>query len=155
DVKNLRGHTIKWKPIGKDLFEQVDGQRRLFAIRDAGGQVQRLAYDFPGVQAERVRWYDSAGFVYALCAASVVILAAVILASLYRVGRRLLFRNRPQPAPQLGTEWLPGTTRIAAWLWLGLLGAIFGFLAATGDDLAPPTRAWDKYFYLVNSVTLL
>jgi CubicO group peptidase (beta-lactamase class C family) len=155
DIKDLRGHTIEWKPIAKDLFSQVDGQRRLFAIRDGSGKVIRLAYDFPGVQAERIAWYDSAGFVYALCAASVVILAAVIIASLYRVGRRLLFKNRPKPAPQSGTAWLPRTTRIAAWLWLILLAGIFGFLASTGDDLAPPTQAWDKYLYFVNTVTVI
>lgn len=155
DVKDLRGHTIKWKPIAKDLFQQVDGQRRLFAIRDSSGKVIRLAYDFPGVQAERVAWYDAAGFVFVLCGASLIILAAVILASLYRVGRRLLFKNRPQPAAQPGTEWLPRSTRIAAWLWLGLLGGIFGFLASTGDDLAPPTQAWNRYLYLVNTVSVI
>jgi hypothetical protein len=155
DIKDLRGHTIKWKPIAADLFQQVDGQRRLFAIRDGGGRVIRLAYDFPGVQAERVKWYDAAGFVYALCGGSVAILAAVMVASLYRLGRRLLFKNRPKPVPQPGTLWLPRVTRVAAWLWVGLLGGIFGFLASHGDDLAPPTAAWDKYLYLVNAVALL
>jgi CubicO group peptidase (beta-lactamase class C family) len=155
DVKDLRGHTIKWKPIARDLFQQLDGQRRLFAIRDGSGKVIRLAYDFPGVQAERVRWYDSANVVYALCVGSIVILAAVNVASLHRVGRRLLFKTRPKLAPQPGTEWLPRTTRIAAWLWLGLIGGIFGFLASTGDDLAPPTQAWNKYLYLVNTVTVI
>jgi CubicO group peptidase (beta-lactamase class C family) len=155
DVKDLRGHTIKWKPIAADLFQQVDGQRRLFAIRDGGGKVIRLAYDFPGVQAERVKWYDSAGLVYALSGGSVVILAAVILASLYRLSRRLCFKSRPKPEPQPGTIWLPRVTRAAAWLWVGLLGGIFGFLASQGEDLAPPTRAWDNYLYLVNAVTSL
>jgi len=155
DVKDLRGHTIKWKPIARDLFQQVDGQRRLYAIRDGSGKVVRLAYDFPGVQAERVKWYDSAGFVYALCAGSVLILFAVLLASLYRLTRRLAFKNRPKPAPQPGTVWLPRVTRVAAWLWVGLLGGIFAFLASQGDDLAPPTAAWDKYLYLVNAVALL
>ena len=155
DVKDLRGHTIKWKPIAADLFQQVDGQRRLFAIRDGSGKVIRLAYDFPGVQAERVEWYDAAGFVYVLCGGSAAILAAVIVASLYRLGRRLAFKNRPKLVPQPGTLWLPRVTRVAAWLWVGLLGGIFGFLASHGDDLAPPTAAWDKYLYLVNAVALL
>ena len=155
DVKDLRGHTIQWKPIAKDLFQQVDGQRRLFAIRDGNGNVIRLASDFPGVQAERVAWYNTGNFVYALSAGSVVVLAFVVLASLYRVGRRLFFKTRSKPAPQPGTVWLPRVTRIAAWLWLILLGGIFGFFAATGDDLAPPTHNWDKYFYLVNAVTVI
>jgi len=155
DVKDLRGHTIKWKPIAKDLFQQVDGQRRMFAIRDGAGKVLRLAYDFPGVQAERVAWFDSLGFVYGFCGGSLVILAAVVLASLFRVGRRLLFKNRPKPVPQPGTVWLSRSSRIAAWLWLALLGAIFAFIASTGDDLAPPTEAWDKYLYIVNAVTVI
>jgi len=155
DVKDLRGHTIKWKPIGKDVFQQVDGQRRLFVIRDDAGKVIRLAYDFPGVQAERIAWFDSAGLVYALCGGSVAILAGVILASLFRVGRRHLFKNRPKPAPQPGTVWLPLASRIAAWLWLALLGGIFAFIASTGDDIAPPTEAWDKYLYLVNAVSTI
>jgi hypothetical protein len=30
---------------------------------------------------------------------------------------------------------------------------IFIIIAVIGDDLAPPTQAWDKYFYLTNFVT--
>ena len=47
DIKDLRHHLVKWKPIGKDLWQEMDGQRRVFAIRDQGDQVVRLAYDFP------------------------------------------------------------------------------------------------------------
>ena len=152
DAKDLRGHIIKWKPIAKDLFQQVDGQRRFFAIRDSEGTVIRLAYDFPGVQAERIHWYDAASFVYALCGASLAIIGAVILASLYRLGRKILFKNRPKPAPQPGTLWLPGPVRIATTVWLNLIGGIAAFFAITGDDLPPPTHGWDKYFYLVNAI---
>src|SRR6266478_2797969 len=80
DVKDLRGHTIKWKPIGKDLLQQVDGQHRIFAIRDSSGKVIRLAYDFPGVQAERVRWFDNIKFVQFFAGLSIVTLLAVVLA---------------------------------------------------------------------------
>ncbi len=38
DVKDLRGHPIKWKPIGKDLWQAEDDQERIFAIRDSKGQ---------------------------------------------------------------------------------------------------------------------
>ncbi len=155
DVKDLRGHMIKWKPISKDLLQQVDGQHRIFAIRDGEGNVLRLAYDFPGVQAERVRWYEDSKTVFFAAGLSLVVLFSVVLAALSRTIRRVLLKNRPQPAPQPGTRWLSFTTQLAAWIWVLLLSTLFAILAATGDDLAPPTDAWDKYFYLINIVTAL
>jgi hypothetical protein len=152
-VNDLRGHTMKWKAIGKDLLQQVDGQHLLFAIRDGNRKVVRLAADFPGVQAERVRWYEKSKIVFFAAGLSLVALFSVVLAALSRTVRRLTLRNRPQPAPQLGTRWLPFTTQVAAWIWVVLLSTIFAVLAAAGDDLAPPTAAWDKYFYLINVVT--
>jgi CubicO group peptidase (beta-lactamase class C family) len=152
-VNDLRGHTMKWKPVGKDLLQQVDGQHLLFAIRDGNGEVLRLAADFPGVQAERVRWYEKSKIVFFTAGLSLVALFSVVFAALSRTIRRLLLRNRPRPAPQPATRWLPFTTQIAAWIWVVLLSTIFAVLAAAGDDLAPPTKAWDKYFYLTNAIT--
>jgi CubicO group peptidase (beta-lactamase class C family) len=152
-VNDLRGHTMKWKPIGKDLLQQVDGQHLLFAIRDGNGKVLRLAADFPGVQAERVRWYEKSKIVFFAAGLSLLALFSVVFAALSRTIRRLLLRNRPRPAPQPATRWLPFTTQIAAWIWVVLLSTIFAVLAAAGDDLAPPTKAWDKYFYLINAIT--
>jgi CubicO group peptidase (beta-lactamase class C family) len=155
NVKDLRGHLIKWKPLGKDLWQEVDGQQRLFAIRDGQGRVVRVAYDFPGVQAERVPWYENGKFVLSVAGGSLAVLAVVVLASLSRFGRRLFLRKRQRPAPQPGTHWLPFASKLTAWVWVVLLSAIFIFFAATGDDLMPPTPAWDKYFYLINAVTVL
>src|SRR5580692_2166511 len=53
-AKDLRGHTRKWKPIGKDLWQVDDEQARLLAIRDSSGKIVRLAVNFPGVQLQRV-----------------------------------------------------------------------------------------------------
>jgi len=155
DAKDLRGHTIKWKPIGKDLMQQVDGQRRLFAIRDAREKVIRLAYDFPGVQAERVRWCENAKVVLFGVGLSLLTLLAVVLAALSRTIRRLFIRNRPKPAPRPGTRWLPRTSQFAAWIWVLLISTILILFTVLGDDSAPPTRAWDRYLYLVNAVTAI
>ena len=155
DAKDLRGHIIKWKPIGKDLMQQVDGQRRLFAIRDAREKVIRLAYDFPGVQAERVRWCENAKVVLFGVGLSLLTLLAVVLAALSRTIRRLFIRNRPKPAPRPGTRWLPRTSQFAAWIWVLLISTIFVLFTVLGDDSAPPTRAWDKYLYLVNAATAI
>ncbi|QNI33296.1 beta-lactamase family protein [Alloacidobacterium dinghuense] len=155
DITDLRNHPIKWKPIGKDLWQEIDGQRKLFAIRDERGRVIRLAHDFPGVQGQRVSWYDNSKLVLTAAGASLAILLAVVIASLSRLCRRIVLRKRSKPAPQSGTKWLPFISQTAAWVWVVMLSAIAGFFAAKGDDFLPPTPAWDKYFFLINLVTAL
>src|SRR5256885_12900779 len=53
-----------------------------------------LAYDFPGVQAERVRWRENAKAVLFGVGLSLLTLLAVVLAALSRTIRRLFIRNR-------------------------------------------------------------
>lgn len=153
DVNDLRGHPIKWKPIGKNLFEEVDGQRRMFAIRDGNGQVVRLAFDFAGAQAERVRWYENGKFVLPALCTSLAVLVAVILGGSSRTVRRRVLKDRPKPLPLPHTTWLPMPTQIAAWIWVVMVGAILATFSALGDNIPPPTSGWVKYFYLVNAVT--
>jgi CubicO group peptidase (beta-lactamase class C family) len=155
DFKDLRGHPIKWKPIGKDLWQELDGQRRLFTIRDSSGKVVRLAYDFPGVQAQRVVWYENSKFVLPAAVCSLAVLACIVFASLSRMVRRVFLRKRGRPAPQPGTRWLPFMTQATAWVWFVMLAAIFIFVTMKGDDLMPPTPAWDKYLLLIDIVTAL
>jgi CubicO group peptidase (beta-lactamase class C family) len=154
DIKDLRNHSVKWKPIGKDLWQEADGQRRVFAIRDQGGRVVRLAYDFPGVQAQRVLWYEREGPVLTALGASLAVLVLVVLAPLIRMGRRLILQRRPPLAPQPGTHWLPLTTQVAAGLWVVLLVTLgICLIVLGGEDAMPPTSAWDKYLVLLNIVT--
>jgi len=155
NARDLRNHPIKWKPIAKDLWQEIDGQQRLFAIRDGQGRVIRLAYDFPGVQAQRVPWYDNRKLVLTAAGAGLTVLVMVVLASLSRLFRRIFLRKREKPSPQPGTKWLPFISQSAAWVWVGLLSAILIFFAVKGDDILPPTPAWDKYLFLINVVTLL
>jgi CubicO group peptidase (beta-lactamase class C family) len=154
-VKDLRGHTIKWKPVGKDLWRNEDGQERIFAIRDGENHVVRLAVDFPGFQAQRVPWYEDDRFVLTSVLGSLVALALVVLATLMRLGRRIFLRKRPQLEPRPGTIWLTLGPRIAAFAWVILLGTIIGFFAAAGDDMLPPTPAWFKWFVLMNWATAI
>ncbi len=154
DIKDLRHHPVKWKPIEKDLWQETDGQRRVFAIRGQGGRVVRLAYDFPGVQAQRVPWYEHEGPVLAAVGASLAVLVLVVLAPLIRLGRKLIQRRRPSLASQPGTRWLPLTTQVAAGLWVVLLVPLgISILVLGGEDAMPPTSAWDKYFVLLNILT--
>jgi CubicO group peptidase (beta-lactamase class C family) len=156
NIKDLRDHPIKWKPVGKDLWQEIDGQRKVFALRDPSNRVVRLAYDFPGVQAERVPWYEHKGRVQTAVVASLLVLLAVMLAPVTRQTRRLFLSQRPPPSPQPGTQWLPRITQVAAWVWVILFAALGTALVMVGgDDSMPPTSAWVKYFVLMNFVTTL
>jgi CubicO group peptidase (beta-lactamase class C family) len=153
--KDLRGHIVKAKPIGKDLWQEVDGQERVFAIRDESGKIVRLASDFAGVQGQRVPWYDNGRWVRPAAGISLLVLTLVVLAMILRVGRRIFLRKRARLAPQPGTLWMPGFTKLSALVWCVLLFSIAGFFAFSGDDLNPPNYQWDKYFLLMNVVTAL
>ena len=148
--KDLRGHPVKWKAIGKDLWQAEREQAKIFAIRDGSGKVVRVAVDFPGVQMQRVLWYENAKWVIPALGVSLIVLAAVVLASLLRLGRRIFLRKRARLAPQPGTVWLSWGPRLAAFGWLILLGCIAGYLAAAGDDQMPPNPEWFKWFVVLN-----
>jgi CubicO group peptidase (beta-lactamase class C family) len=153
--KDLRGHTRKWKPIGKDLWQIEDEQGRLFAIRDSSGKIVRLAVSFPGVQFQRVPWYENKTFVGVSGAASVLILLAVVLASLIRFGRKLFFRNRPPFKPQAGTLWISIGSRIAAFLWI--IVCIWLILLATNlqNEALPSFPVIVRYFSLITWFSVL
>ncbi len=155
EVKDLRGHPIKWKPIGIDLWQNEDGQERLFGIRDGSGRVVRIAFDFPGVELERVPWYADSRFVGWTAGSSLGILALVVLATLIRLGRRIFMRRRQKLEPQPGTIRLTLGPRIAAFCWVILLGTILIFFIVQGDDLIPPTPSWFKWFVLMNWATAI
>jgi hypothetical protein len=102
-----------------------------------------------------VAWYANGNYVLTAVGISLGILVLVVLATILRMGRRIFLRRRQRPAPQPGTKWLPFVTKFAAWIWVALIGGILAFAIAAGDDLNPPTPAWDKWFYLINFVTAL
>jgi CubicO group peptidase (beta-lactamase class C family) len=151
--KDLRGHPIKWKATGKDLWQAEDGQQKIFAIRDAQNRVVRFAIDFPGVQIQRVPWYEDTRWALPAVAGSLCALLLVVLATLLRLGRRILLSKRPRLEPQPGTIWLTLGPRIAAFAWVILLGSILVYFLSTGDDALPPTPEWFKWFVLMNWAT--
>lgn len=150
NVKDLRGHPIKWRPIGKDLWQAEDDQQRVFAIRDNRNRIVRLAVDFPGVQIQRVPWYEDKRFVMIAGGSSLGILVLVFLATILRIGRRIFLRRRQRMVPQPGTKWLTWGPRMAAILWVLMLGSIGVYFAVQGDDLLPPTPEWFPWLVVVN-----
>ena len=154
-AKDLRGHTRKWKPIGKDLWQAEDDQPRIFAIRDSLGKIVRLAVNFPGVQYQRVPWYEHKTFVGISLAASLLILLAVVVASLSRLGRRLFFRNRLPLKPQPGTQWITIGPRLAAFFWIIVTVWLVALSVNLQNEALPSFPVIQRYFSLINWFSVL
>jgi CubicO group peptidase (beta-lactamase class C family) len=153
EFKDLRGHVRKWKPIGKDLWQDQDDQRWIFAIRDSAGKIVRLAVSFPGVQFERVIWYENSNVILPLLCICLAILILVIVASLVRVGRRILMSKRPAFQPQPGTLRLTLAPRLSAIAWIALVIGTAVLMSRLENELLLPSRGVDKYFVMMNLVT--
>jgi CubicO group peptidase (beta-lactamase class C family) len=148
--KDLRGHTRKWKPIGKDLWQVEDEQLRIFAIRDSSGKIVRLAVNFPGVQFQRVPWYEHKTFVSLFAGGSVLILLLVVITSLVRLGRRLFFSRRPTLKPQPGTLWLTFGPRVAAFSWIFVLISLAAMASTLQNQDVPSFVTIQRYFSFIN-----
>ncbi|HKV23932.1 MAG TPA: serine hydrolase domain-containing protein [Candidatus Acidoferrum sp.] len=147
--KDLRGHTRKWKPIGTDLWQAEGDQARIFAIRDNAGKVVRLAVNFPGVQLQRVAWYEHKSFVQGGLTASIIVLLLVVLATFIRWGRNLFFSSRPPFKPQTGTVWITIGPRLAAFTWIIVgIWVLALSLNLQHNDL-PSFGAMQRYFALI------
>jgi CubicO group peptidase (beta-lactamase class C family) len=153
DFKDLRGHVRQWKPIGKDLWQEVDDQRRMFAIRDSSGKIVRIAVSFPGVQFERVPWYENSQMILPMLTVSLVILAAVVAAFLVRLGRRIFLSKRPPLKQQPGSVRLTLGSKSSATAWVVLAIGTGVLLSRLQNEVMLPTHALDKYFVMINVVT--
>jgi CubicO group peptidase (beta-lactamase class C family) len=153
DFKDLRGHVRKWKPIGKDLWQDENDQRLMFTIRDSSGKIARIAVDFPGVQFERVSWYENSNWILPVLICSLAILGMVVAASLLRLGRRIFLSKRTRLKEQPGTLRLTAGPRLSAFAWIILVVGTAILMARLDSETMLPTRALDKYFVLMNLVT--
>ena len=141
--KDLRGHPFGWKPIGPDLWQQVDDQGKLFAIRAADGRIERLAGAFAAAQLQRVPWYDRDRFVFATLGLCALIGISVLFNLILRVARRYVFRaSQPiAPAGRIALSALPKATII---YWLLLLVSLAVLFSRFDEDSLPPSSSWDK-----------
>ncbi len=153
DFKDLRGHVRQWKLVGKDLWQEVDDQGRMFAIRDSSGKVVRIAVGFPGVQFERVPWYENGKVILPVLACSLVILAAAVAAYLLRFGRRIFLSKRPALQQQPGSVRLALGSKLSATAWIVLTIGTGVLVSRLENEAMLPTRALDKYFVMMNMVT--
>ncbi len=146
-------HVRQWKLVGKDLWQEVDDQGRMFAIRDSSGKVVRIAVGFPGVQFERVPWYENGKVILPVLACSLVIVAAAVAAYLLRFGRRIFLSKRPPLKQQPGSVRLTLGSRLSATAWIVLTIGTGVLVSRLENETMLPTHALDKYFVMMNMVT--
>jgi CubicO group peptidase (beta-lactamase class C family) len=144
-AKDLRGHPFDWKPIGPDLWQQVDNQGKMFAIRAADGRVERLAGSFAAGQLQRVPWYERDNLVFLALGACLLVGISVSFNLLQRLARRYIVRSSQPIAPsnRLALSALPAASIIYWLLLVSSLGALF---SRFDDDSLPPSSSWDKLF---------
>jgi hypothetical protein len=152
EFKDLRGHVRKWKPIGKDLWQDESDQRWMFAIRDSAGKIVRIAVNFPGVQFERVVWYENSNRIFPVLGVSLAILVLVIVASLARMGRRIIMPERPAFKPQPGTLGLTLAPRLSAIAWIVLAIGTAVLMSRLENESMLPSHDVDRYFVMMNLV---
>jgi CubicO group peptidase (beta-lactamase class C family) len=155
DYKDLRGHVRQLKPIGKDLWQETEDQGRILGIRDSSGEITRFAIRFPGVQFERIPWYENSRMILPILMGSLVILGAVVAASLLRLGRRIFLSKRPPLKQQPGSVRLTLGTRLSAAAWVVLTAGTGVLLSRLESETMLPTHAIDKYFVIMNVITVI
>jgi hypothetical protein len=149
-LKDLRGHAFGWKQTGKDLWQQVDDQGGLFAIRAPDGRIERLAGSFPASQWQRIPWYEQDQLVFVMLGFSVLIVFSVLFAAILRLARRHIFRST-QPILQPGRMPLTALPRASAIYWMLLSSTVaVVFAIAVDEGSLPPTSVWDTYFLIVD-----
>jgi hypothetical protein len=125
----------------------------MFAIRNSSGKIVRIAVSFPGVQFERVPWYENSKVILPILTVSMVILAAVVAASLLRLGRMIFLSKRPPFKQQPGSVQLTLGAKLSATAWIILTIGTAVLMSRLENETMLPTHAIDKYFVMMNLVT--
>src|SRR6267154_4287915 len=144
---------VDTQAIGKDLWQEAEDQGRMVAIRDSSGKIIRIAVSFPSVQFERVPWYENSQTILSILMGSLVVLAAVVVASLLRLGRRIFLSKRPPLKQQPGSVRLTLGSKLSATAWIVLTIGTGVLVSRLENETMLPTRALDKYFVMMNLVT--
>src|SRR4029077_21140212 len=112
-----------------------------------------IAVGVPGVQYERVRWYENSQWIFPVLGCSLVIVLLVVTVSLVRLGRRVFLSKRPPLKEQPGTVRLTMGPRLSAIAWSVLVVGTAVLMSRLANETVLPTHAVDKYFVMMNWVT--
>ena len=149
--KDLRGHPFGWRPIGPDLWQQIDEQGKMFAIRAADGRIERLAGSFAAAQLQRVPWYERDRLVYLALGLSAFCGICVLFNLGLRLARRYVWRSTEPvaaAAPLAARIALSAPLKASIIYWLALLIALAALFSRFDQDSLPPSSSWDTVFLI-------
>ena len=152
--KDLRGHPFSWKPIGRDLWQQVGDQGKMFAIRGADGRIERLAGSFAAAQLQRVSWYERDRFVYLSLGVCLLVEVCVLFNLGLRLARRYVFHSSQPIAPPARVA-LSALPIAASVYWLLLLISLATLFSRFNEDSLPPSSSWDTVFLVGDGLSVI
>jgi len=155
-TKDRRGHVIHYKPLGGDLWQDKDGQGKLFAVRNSHGRVVRLAGMFAGAQMVRVPWWENAKFIGVAGIIALVACLFAVIAIIARQYKRWFRKKAPVVQLYPGSVMLTRSQRWAAALWLLAIPGVALVLAlSVGGDPFPDFAKFPRYFLVQDVLVVL
>jgi CubicO group peptidase (beta-lactamase class C family) len=148
-----RGHQIKLRYLGEDLWQDELGQGRMMALRDESGRVTGLASMFGAMMMIRVPWWEDNRFILPLAAFALLTAGLVVFGMMLHL-LRLLF---PPKRARATAPYVPltATQRLAALIWIPAVPIL---LAAFQHIAREPLPEFDQvpfYFLLQNILVAL
>jgi hypothetical protein len=115
-----RGHAIRLRYLGNDLWQDETGQGRIMAVRDAQGQVNGLASMFGATMMVSVPWYENAHFALSILAISLLLSSLIVCSTLFRFlfSLRDRFWDKADRREYKTRNHLTKSERWAAFLWV-------------------------------------
>ena len=144
--KGLNGKPRRWYDTGSQLYQDRDGKRHIAFRADGAGRMQMLT-DFPAAVMQRVPWYQSKKFNYALLGGVLLVLMATLL--LWPIAA-LVRAHYSASLPLFGvTRFARTATRVVCLVDLLVIAAWLGFLIYGSEHLSAFSSDSDSFIRVV------
>jgi CubicO group peptidase (beta-lactamase class C family) len=143
-----RGHPIKLRYVGNDLWQDEIGQGRIVALRDQSGRVIGFASMFGATMLVRVPWWEDARFVLPFAAFALLASGLVACSMLLHLVPGLFDRQRARTG--LAGVPLTSTQRLAALVWIPAVPMLLALFLHIAREPLPEFDRIPFYFLLQN-----
>jgi CubicO group peptidase (beta-lactamase class C family) len=143
-----RGHPIKLRYVGNDLWQDEIGQGRIMALRDQSSRVIGLASMFGATMLVRVPWWEDSRFVLPFAAFALLASGLVACSMLLHLVPDLLDRQRARM--RRADVPLTTTQRLAALVWIPAVPMLLALFLHIAREPLPEFDHIPFYFLLQN-----